>query len=621
MGKRTHRIVEQALKELKVADSPLLKELWDNNHPGEMIDPTDKEYISWKNSLPVLLERILNAGLGKLDIFFEYDSVTISERMDALLVGFSKKDKKPSLVIFELKQWDKISDPKHLANPLSLGHSEVILPEDPKQIPRSHPLYQLEEYTNNFSVNAATAGKDIDYYKIAFLHNFSDLNILTQEPYSYWKKYSQELYGKNDYKKLEDYLKNALLPQPNSELTSQLAKANYTLPTISRNALNKALHGKKFATMINDQVDIEKNIVKKIRDFRSKPYLNNLKEMIVVKGAPGTGKTVIGLQLLSDCMNISGKTEDSFKNSPFVFCIPRSRIIHEVIKKETGLDVPYDANVKNHRSVIIVDEAHRITNVEGELSNLCHETTPDFLILLQDDHQCILPNEEGTVDNLKKFADRHKMAFDSYTLNLQKRSGFLEHYIENIDELLYGDSTKAPFKNNNFNMGIFASPTEMLKRLKQNAQNHKENRNKLLASFDWPWNHRDADVTIGNFKKAWNPMVSEQADWYLAQGSTSVEKKEIDKIGCIYTAQGLEYDNVGLIWGKDFVWDKQHNQWKLNICELKDNKFKNIMASDQRKLDTMKNIYRVLLTRATKGLGIYFLDKDTEEHVRNFFDI
>lgn len=619
------RIVNKATEELQdTNNSPLLQELWRNEHPNKEDRPIDKdgnkdkEYTSWENSLPILLDRIKRAGLGDLDIFFEYPSIATYGRIDALLVGYNH-DKKPCIVLFELKQWNKICPE------LASTKSEVFIPETTEEkTPRNHPLYQLLEYESDFSVNTATAEKDIEIHRVAFLHNFSEPNELVEgNYYKYWAKYQNEIYGKNDYQKLEEFLRDTLLPQRNSEFADQLAKATYKLTPASFKDLKKALKGEKFATMVNEQSDIERRVVQKIRKLKDNPS-DDSKQMIVIQGAPGTGKTIIGLQLLCDYVKV-------FHNSNCVFCLPRSKTVHAVIEKETDFKVPYTNTLPSSNKMLIVDEAHRITDIKKELDNLYRKT--NFLILLQDDRQRIQPDEKGTLDNFIKYANEHGIHHDFYELKLQKRSGFLDNYVNNIDRLFYGDKADS-FENNDFKIGIFSDPETMLEHLKENAETHSNNRNKLIASFDWSWNHKSDDVTIKGkkengesfcFQKPWNPIKSkDQADWYLAQGPDSVKSGEIDKIGCIYTVQGLEFDNVGFIWGKDFVWDKDSNKWKINLDELQDKTTRNQMihnTNPEDNLNIMKNIYRVLLTRATQGLGIYFLDKDTKEHVKQFFNI
>ena len=631
-----HKTVKQAYEELvKDSNSPLLQELWDCVHPNEKGHPdiTNNEYISWQNSLPILFERIINAGLDNLDIFMEYNT-DIGGRVDALLVGFNT-DNKPCIVLFELKQWENIiSDP-------TASRGVVYIPEDPRT-KRAHPLAQLERYQETFSQNTATKDEDIEFYKIAFLHNFPNPNKLVEKPYEHWKDQQNEIYGKNDYKKLESFLKNTLIPKENTELTNQLAKAYYELKPVSIEALRDVLKGKEFAVMVEDQEDVRKEVIPKIREHIKqlpKDSKNKSKQMIVIHGGPGTGKTIIGLQLLCDYEEIVQplrvKYKDNYyisrilnRNDTNIFCVPRCETIHEAILKKTGIKIKYPRYLSQPTNMLIVDEAHRIDNVEEEL-DIYYKNT-DFVILLQDDRQRIYPDDSGTLDNFKNYAQEHNIEFSTHELKSQKRSGYLGNYVDSIDKLLYSSGSE-PIVQKNFNIDIYSNPKTMLKDLKEDAETNSNNRNKLIAPIDWSWNGESGYVAIPDetngqiFRKPWNPSKGEQGDWYWAEGPDSVTSGQIDKIGCVYTVQGLEFDNVGFIWGRDFTWDKNNNKWKFNINMFQDNtrhiKDKLKKCTEEQKLDIMKNIYRILLTRATKSLKICFLNEPTQEHVMQVFGI
>ena len=90
----------------------------------------------------------------------------------------------------------------------------------------------------------------------------------------------------------------------------------------------------------------------------------------------------------------------------------------------------------------------------------------------------------------------------------------------------------------------------------------------------------------------------------------------IDKVGCIYTAQGLGFEYVGFIWWDDLVWRTDH--WEFNIGKVTqyDYQLRNSIANNASNQDLLLNIYRVMLTRAKKGLGIWFKDEETKQHFK-----
>jgi uncharacterized protein len=84
-------------------------------------------------------------------------------------------------------------------------------------------------------------------------------------------------------------------------------------------------------------------------------------------------------------------------------------------------------------------------------------------------------------------------------------------------------------------------------------------------------------------------------------------------VGCIYTAQGFEFDYIGVIIGPDLKYNKEKDVLYGDMSATKDP----TLWRDPENFETyMKNIYRVLLTRGMKGCYVYFTEKGTEEYFR-----
>lgn len=100
------------------------------------------------------------------------------------------------------------------------------------------------------------------------------------------------------------------------------------------------------------------------------------------------------------------------------------------------------------------------------------------------------------------------------------------------------------------------------------------------------------------------PGIPKEALWtYDARG--------VEQVGCIYTAQGLEFDYAGVIFGADLVY--RHGKGWIGQRE---NSFDTVVKqSKDNFLELVKNTYRVLFSRAMKGCYVYFVNKET----KNFF--
>jgi len=121
---------------------------------------------------------------------------------------------------------------------------------------------------------------------------------------------------------------------------------------------------------------------------------------------------------------------------------------------------------------------------------------------------------------------------------------------------------------------------------------------------------------IGDYRRPWNarsevtglaPGIPKEVHW-------AYDPRGIDQIGCVYTAQGFEFDYVGVIWGPDLVYESSKEAWSGNREASHD---RVVRGSRERFVELVKNTYRVLLSRGLKGCYVHFMDKDTETFVRN----
>jgi uncharacterized protein len=86
-------------------------------------------------------------------------------------------------------------------------------------------------------------------------------------------------------------------------------------------------------------------------------------------------------------------------------------------------------------------------------------------------------------------------------------------------------------------------------------------------------------------------------------------------VGCVYTAQGFEYDFAGVIFGRDLVW-RPRQGWVGQPEYSHDTIVKRAAKSDPARFTALvKNTYRVLLTRGLRGCAVYFEDEQTRDFV------
>ena len=127
------------------------------------------------------------------------------------------------------------------------------------------------------------------------------------------------------------------------------------------------------------------------------------------------------------------------------------------------------------------------------------------------------------------------------------------------------------------------------------------------------------DVKIGNFEMPWETHndISRPPAGYVKWYEWAFRHEGFKQVGCIYTAQGFEFDYIGVIIGNDLAYDPFTDQLRGNIAETRDPTLRRNAANFETHV---RNIYRTLLTRGMRGCYVYFVNKETENLFRSRID-
>ena len=642
MDKLFYLEAEEAYCKSKTGE--LAKDLWKHKHPDESVDAEDREYISWINSLPLFLECVVNAGLGSLYVVFEMKTPISNKAIDALLVGYSAQHEHRALIV-ELKQWSNIYTGK------VYDLNKVWIPE--ARDTRRHPFKQLNLYENNLSnhhsgVQKAKAnGEKISFGKIAYLHNCNNVSALTSGKYDKWSEFSQKTFGAGDEekKRLSRILNHWFLPEKNERLMDILNDYEAVMGDEGLAGLEKAYKNEASLQMMEDQQSIVNFIISRLQLQYDNPH----KEMIVISGGPGTGKTIVGIRFILEYVKVFNAGRNDNK---VIFCLPKSQTVKAMFDAACSVDEEYEKEyccylqeISRNQNLVVVDEAHRITRLEKSLDEVFNKGT-NLLILLQDDHQILRPGEEGTFEAFNEYAKKRDIQFspisyeDKSLLTLIDEKRCDEKLLNGITKLFFDDSIQ--LSDNIDCIKVFNNLTDLEKwKDKQSIKS----KTKYIFPFCWQWKSRNEsgadDIVIGSFSKQWNPEdTDEQVIW--------LNDNKDDRVACIYTSQGLDMDNVAFIWWEDLMWDESKSKWIGNIKALKDPAFRATydkqshlwvqskwnwntkreetvedgFALTQEKIDELiKNTYYVMLSRPRHQVGIWFKDECTKRHVLDVLGI
>ena len=597
---------------------------------------SEAEYRSWVNSAPLLVDVIHRAGLDGLTLALEYPT-PIGGRIDAVLLGRRRADGKPLALVVELKQWSGIGEN-------TMGWESYV----PVRIgaafeDRPHPVQQTLTYAKHLRANhSGVAGGRMEVRCCQYLHNFEDKDRLFQGSYQSYAPLRHETYAKGEEEALEAYLRDIFSPEPDPDAAEQFLGGTYVFGQAGFDALRRVFNREENLVMIDDQVEINKKVHHILEDLRGG---DGTQKLVVISGPPGTGKTVVGMHIIySYCtlFRAAGRRQGGC-----VFSLPRSRTLSEVIAGASGLAPVYLDRVPEGRDLVVVDEAHRIEDLDRVMAGLVEKAR--VIVMLQDDRQRIRLTEEGTLENFRRFAQGHGIELVSGSLASQKRAGRLGSYVSDLDRLLYDRWDRPIPRQSILELSHWDSLRALDRRLHQLAAGGRHV--KWYAPFCWPWSRSagHADISIpqadGAFEKAWNP-AGEQYRWYVGG-----RDEDLDRVGCIYTAQGLEFDDIGVIWWDDLRWDPQAGDWRVDLDKSCDSRFVRSIAehfggrlrggsppwlvlhngawkdmpqflrdsgADMAAItELVLNTYRVLLTRAKDSVHVWFKDPATRDHVRD----
>lgn len=561
-------------------------------------DNSETEKKSWRMSLPKLVRVVQRAGLGNLYLVTEYE-LPAGGRIDAILLGDDEKGNHHALVV-ELKQWSR-EGVEYYEN---YGFPVIRVNAAVPYLSR-HPVNQTKEYTDALQSNHKNVvNGQICVCGCQYLHEFelSEKSFFTQKGYADVDISKMFVKGEEDV--FADYLKSFFSStKDNEEVKKLFIDGEYVMTELDMDIINRITESPENIPLWHDQAKIMDYIMPLLKQQADGLLTTN--HMILIAGAAGTGKTIVGFRILAEYWKLHSDGDNNYKCK---YTLPKSRTIKQVLdglsNDKAGIRPIFLDSVRGWQDLMVIDEAHRIT----EFNNAVRSA--QIVIVLQDDRQRVRGNEIGTKANFRAYAQQSGYKFAGFSLEYQKRSG-LGSYVNRLDKLLYDED----FQNDvglGMDVTVFDNIQEMEVWMKDH---HKETKSaKYYASYCWEWKSQrhpaEIDIEIPQadpvFQKQWNPMYDQYA-WYL---------DSIDRVGCIYTAQGLGFDYVGFIWWDDLVWRTDHWEFYIDKVTKYDYQLRKSIKDNVDNRALLLNIYRVMLTRAKKGIGIWFKDEETKKHFK-----
>ncbi len=576
---------------------------------------TLQEYHAWQNSLSAM-DNVLELGNIPEDIHIsiEFQIPLTSKRIDFLISGFDDKNKS-NVIIVELKQWEDANATEYpdLVNTF-VGQAFRNV---------THPSYQAKSYADTIlNFNQSVSDNHIHLYPCAFLHNFP-VQRKNKIDSDFYKNATKEapLFFKEERLKLANFIQKYIKKTDQGQAIVVIDHGKIHPTKALQDVIVSLMEGNQEFILLDDQ----KVSFERIFSLMKKSQEDHKKRTILVKGGPGTGKSVLAINLLAKAIENGYLAAYVTKNSA-----PRN-VYFEKLRKIRG-KYTYIRNLfqgsgqfvdckENTFDFLICDEAHRLNEKSGMFANkginqikeIIHASLTSVFFL--DDDQIVTTRDIGSSSQIEVWAKEEKSILyqgEDFELSSQFRCNGSDGYIAFLDNMLGIRKTANPtLEGLDFDFRVYG---DLLKMKADLQRLNIQNKARMVAGYCYNWiSKKDPslmDINIGDFHAQWN--FSNTLTW-------AIDMNSFEQVGCIHTCQGLEFDYVGVIIGKDLIYrdGKVLTDWTKRAStdqSLKGIKSHKVPLSLADKI--IRDTYKVLLTRGQKACYVYIEDEALRNEVK-----
>lgn len=563
----------------------------------------------WQHSMLYMSQILDDDGIPPdTGIAIELEIPQTSKRIDFIITGKNASNVSHAVII-ELKSWKNavITDKDGIVNTVFRG----------KPVDTQHPSYQAWSYAallNDF--NEAVYKNNIQLKPCAYLHNYESDEVITNEFYKVYLDRAPA-FLKSDVLRLQDFIRQFVKYGDKGETIYLIDKGKIRPSKALADEVGSMLDGNPEFVMIDEQKVVYETALSLARKAAKKK-----KQVLIVEGGPGTGKSVVAVNLLAKMTREQKMAQYVSKNRA-----PRdvyaskltgttSKTKFNNLFKGTGSFVECAPDIFD---LLIVDEAHRANARSGMFRNKGENQLKEIIraskcaVFFLDEDQRIALADIGSRDEIVRWAEREGASVTEMKLTSQFRCNGSDGYIAWLDQLLQiRDTANTNLEEVDYDFRVCSSPAEL--RALIQSRNKENGKSRMVAGYCWNWASNsdprlyDIEFPEYDFRMRWNLSVD--------GGLWIVKPNSIDEIGCIHTCQGLELDYVGVIIGPDMILKEGKVETDVSARAGMDSTvrgWKKLMKEDpettKARLDKIiRNTYRTLMTRGMKGCYVYCVD-------------
>ena len=574
-------------------------------------DPSEAEVKSWDKSLGSLAANVRKLAEEDIGVLIEYHLPLSERRIDAMFFGNDARGHNSVLV--ELKQWEQVALEDEFCDNVLVGKLEHV-----------HPCQQALDYAGFLQdVHSDYVGGDVTVRACGYCHNAADEAVPALRDGRFARLLGiAPLFATAELDRFGDFVGGEVGGGQGMTLLRRVRAGRFQPSPKVIDTLSQVLELDKAWHLLDVQRKAYNRIVAEVRRMQRSAS----RSAVLVRGGPGTGKTVIAIQALAEMLREGLRGAHSTGGKAFTTTLQA---------KFDGADRLFTWNMSLRNAppmeldLLLVDEAHRIRkssdtrftraaerNRRSQVDELLDAAKVTVFFL--DEHQYVRPDEIGESRLIREATAKRSIPLVEYDLSAQFRCGGSAEYLEWVDWLLGFRADPSEDWRGRYRLDFVSTPEELDDLMEEGTAAGESCR--LVGGFSWEWSATLADgtlvddVQIGEWSRPWNrkPKNIQYRPANHPYTLWATTDEGLGQVGCVYSAQGFEFDRVGVIWGPDLVW--RDSKWVAQRNQTKDPGLRRA-ANDAELNRLMRNVYRVLLTRGMKRTTVLCLDVETREHL------
>ncbi|WP_208025844.1 DNA/RNA helicase domain-containing protein [Amycolatopsis acidicola] len=604
---------------------PEIEQSYVDAHPGNS-KPSPGDVTSWRQSVYWLASLLDRLDLDQVWMFVEYRVDPAMDPIDVVLAG-RHPEGGLSFGVIELKQWSHIDHPQpdivaglcaacRRAGPGTLCQScsvgKVFVPAYRKH--KKHPAVQVHD--NMTALKTHHNMFDDRYVTLVgatYLHNLKD-------PESQWIRNVSPHPGIDTFTArspagLETFLKENFTKESGADAAEALLSRRRSTALLEPE-IGSILNGYTQFSLVENQLTAVNSVLERVRN----PRTPGAKKVFVISGRAGSGKSLVGLTLLGEALNAG--YDASYVSGGVASRETFKRASNGRGKAFATLNSIADHRTADELDLILCDEAHRMTErpMRGSYSMRPGESSVSVVVdrakvpvFFIDGDQRLFADEVWSPEELTREIQRLGAEVVPIRLERVLRAVGSSTYDTWVRHLLAGDQLpwKAAGHHDPEPFELYYADSAAVMESFLRGKEDAGERARMSAGICWKWEDQtgtEPEVTPEpGWARPWNA-----GDYHHTPGAPkrkywATESGGFGQIGCVHTAQGLEYEWGGVILGPDLTWNGAgwavHREHVLNKA--------NKIRSDDELARAIRNAYGVLLSRSIRGTVLYSVDPAT----------